>query len=284
VSKIMTITYQPQAEDSSIESDRYRFKLLATRSNEQRMLMTAKLTKGGRKLSLMGLESTFGYLSQPDFALKVAQVWLGNRWPIGFTPQGDAMTWIQDSLELAEQLHPIFATLNIQYYVTGGVAATTYGEPRLTIDLDLVINVSGAELYPLIVALEAENFYVPGVEDAVSGRMNTLQITHQQTIATADIAIATDEVWEKIKFHRRRLIAGIYLASPEDVILNKLKWGKQSQSEKQWRDVLGIFKVQGTKLDFAYLQQWGHQLGLSAELNQAIEAAGLAGLGDSQTL
>jgi hypothetical protein len=59
------------------------------------------------------------------------------------------------------------------------------------------------------------------------------------------------------------------------VVLAKLLWGRQSQSEKQWRDVLGVLKVQGNSLDFAYLTQWATQLELSELLQGAIAAAGL---------
>ena len=162
----MAISYTPQAKDTSIEADRYLFNLLARQTHEQRMAMTVRYIQGGFAMSLGGLENRFGHLDQQAFAYKVAQAWLGEHWPPGFEPQGDPMTWTQDSIGLARRLHSIFTDLKILYYVTGGIASTTYGEPRFTIDLDLVINVSGADLYPLVAVLEADGFYVPGVDDA----------------------------------------------------------------------------------------------------------------------
>lgn len=272
----MATTYTPQAEDTSIEADRHLFNLLAQRTHEQRMAMTVRYTKSGLSMSLAGLQYRFGYLDQQAFAYKVAQAWLGECWPPGFEPKGDPMTWTQDSIGLACRLHAIFTDLKIFYYVTGGIASTTYGEPRFTTDLDLVINVSGTDLYPLVAALEADGFYVAGVDDAISGRMKTLQITDQQTIERADLIIAGNEAWDAVKFGRRQLINKIYLASPEDVILNKLRWGKRSQSEKQWRDVLGVLKVQGQGLDFDYLQTWADSLELTSDLDRAMGEAGLA--------
>ncbi|MEM1240370.1 MAG: hypothetical protein AAGI45_11065 [Cyanobacteria bacterium P01_H01_bin.26] len=272
----MVTTYQPQAIDTTIEADRLLFSLLAQRTNEQRMAMTTRQIQSGRALSLSGLKHRFGHLDKQNFVYKVAQAWLGEHWPTGFKPKGDPMTWIQDSIGLARRLHPIFAGLEIQYYVTGGIASTTYGEPRFTSDLDLVINASGDGLFPLVAALETAGFYVPGIDDAVSERMKTLQITDKETIERADLVIANNEEWDSVKFNRRQLIDGIYLASPEDVVLNKLRWGKRSQSEKQWRDVLGVLKVQGDNLDFDYMQRWASRLGLAEELGRAAGEAGLS--------
>ncbi|NEP56697.1 MAG: hypothetical protein F6K31_06685 [Symploca sp. SIO2G7] len=271
----MVITYKPQATDTTVEADQLLFSLLAQRTNKQRMEMTTRQIQSGRALSLSGLKHQFGYLDAQRFAHKVAQAWLGERWPAGFKPKGDPMTWTQDSIGLARRLHAIFTDLGIQYYVTGGIASTTYGEPRFTSDLDLVINASGDDLYPLVTTLETDGFYVPGVDDAVSGRMKTLQITDQETIERADLVITNNEEWDSVKFSRRQLIDGIYLASPEDVVLNKLRWGKRSQSEKQWRDVLGVLKVQGDNLDFDYMQKWASRLGLADDLSGAAGEAGM---------
>ena len=275
-STAMTTAYRPQAEDTTVEADRHLFRLLAQRSNEQRMAMTVKYTQGGLAMSLGGLKHRFSHLAPQEFTRKVAQAWLGDRWPAGFEPKGDPMTWTQDSLELAHRLHVLLTALGVQYYVTGGVASTAYGEPRFTIDLDLVINISGDALYPLVTALETDGFYVPGVEDVVSGRMKILQITDQETIARADLVIGGHDTWDALKFSRRQLVNDVYLASPEDVVLNKLRWGQRSQSEKQWRDVLGVLKVQGSSLDVSYMQTWANRLGLSEDLTKAMGEAGLA--------
>jgi hypothetical protein len=101
-------------------------------------------------------------------------------------------------------------------------------------------------------------------------------------VLNADIVLNANTEFDRSKMERRRLEAigldeseQFWLASPEDLILAKLLWGQQSESEKQWRDILGVLKVQGDSLDFAYLTQWASQLDLTALMQRAIAAAGL---------
>ncbi|MBE9117916.1 hypothetical protein IQ249_18625 [Lusitaniella coriacea LEGE 07157] len=272
--------YRTQAADTAIEVDIFEFALLRKKSNRDRALLTATLTRGARQLCLCGLKHTHRNLSQNAFAQLVARAFLGDDNPPTFLPGGDTMTWIQDSLELTAQLHELFETHQIPYYITGGVASTTYGEPRTTRDLDVVISLQTVPLNLLVSELEKIGFYVLRVEDVRARRMRTLGITHTTTIARADLIMADDTEFDRVKFSRHQAIDIpnrdiLYFASPEDVILNKLRWGQASQSEKQWRDVLGILKVQTTQLDLDYLNHWANRLKLTPILLQAFNEAGL---------
>jgi hypothetical protein len=64
-----------------------------------------------------------------------------------------------------------------------------------------------------------------------------------------------------------------YVSTPEDTILSKLEWDRKGESisDTQWMDVLGILKVQGSRLDMDYLQHWAHRLNLEALLRKALE-------------
>jgi hypothetical protein len=271
--------YQPQAKDTSVETDLFEFALLRQRSNRDRWLMAMNLIRGARALSIACLRQQFVDLGTERFAQKVAQAWLQENCPQNFTPTGNDMTWIQDSNSLALLLHRILAELEIPYYVTGGMAAIAYGEPRTTRDIDLVLAISKHEIDRLVICLESYGFYVPSADDVKSGRMQLLGITQIETISRADLIFAGTDEFDRVKFVRRRLfqIPGgeLYFASPEDLILNKLDWRRKSNSEKQWRDVLGILKVQGQTLDFDYLHRWANQFQLLGDLTQAMTEAGI---------
>jgi predicted nucleotidyltransferase len=115
---------------------------------------------------------------------------------------------------------------------------------------------------------------MPGaVENMKAGGESMLNITHTETIAdTTPYAIS--------QMQRQVLldVEGIpvfWVASPEDTILQKLRWGKVSQSEEQWRDVLGILKLRALSLDNDYLKKWAEQLDLVEILTRALGEAGV---------
>jgi hypothetical protein len=272
--------YQSQSIDTSVESDRYQFELLRQKTPGERFAMAAHMIRWAKTVSLRGIRKARGELAPEYFAQAVLQ----EKWIPLLTPSGDATMWIQDPSEIARMLHIVFESLNIPYYITGGVCAIAYGEPRTTRDLDVVVEVGQLNLMPMVERLEAEGFYCPpgAVSDIQSDRARVLSVTHMQLVLNADIVLHADTEFDRSKMERRRLEAiglneseRFWLAAPEDLILAKLLWGRHSQSEKQWRDVLGVLKVQGDTLDFAYLTEWATRLDLTELMQRAIAAAGL---------
>lgn len=231
------------------------FSTLIAATPEQRLAAMAELTRIARRLSLLGQHSLWPTLEGDDFGRHIAKLWTGQ----AFTPGGNEMTWVQDSLGLAQQLHPIFEQAGIPYFVTGGVASAAWGEPRTTRDLDVVVIV-GANRQRLSEALERAGFLVAGLES------NTIQITHQTEITTADLIVLSGEsAWEKEQFKRRLSLGGIWFASPEVTLLSKLRW---ADSDKQRRDIQGILKT--APVDREYLTRWAKNLGLEQRLQNAL--------------
>lgn len=74
--------------------------------------------------------------------------------------------------------------------------------------------------------------------------------------------------------------------SPEDIVLQKLEWYRKTAetSDRQWRDVLGVLKVQGSDLDLAYLRHWTPLLGVEDLLERAHREAGLRQIGRHRPL
>ncbi|NJK65259.1 MAG: nucleotidyltransferase family protein [Microcoleus sp. CSU_2_2] len=272
--------YCPQSEDKTPEADAIDFYRLRQLTNSQRWQIGAKLTRWAKTLSLRGMRKACPSNYQEKFARSI----LGSKWLPILTPTNDSSMWIQDPSEIARLLHPIFATLNIPYYITGGVAASIYGDPRTTRDLDLVIELNRDSIAGLVEVLETAGFYCPpgAVEDMQNGRGRVLSVTHMTFVLNADMMLNADTEFDRSKMARRRLealdeagIEQFWIAAAEDIVLSKLLWRKQSRSQKQWIDVLGIMKVQSDHLDRDYLTEWAEELGLIDDLNLAFVEAGI---------
>ncbi|MCY7408172.1 MAG: hypothetical protein LH631_12580 [Alkalinema sp. CAN_BIN05] len=274
--------YQPQASDMSIEADVYQFGLLREKTPAERFAIGAHLIRWSRQISLRGIQKARGEQSAEFFARSV----LEEKWSpeLMLTLRENQKMWIQDPSEIARILHSILEPGGIAYYITGGVAALAYGDPRTTRDLDLVIAIDSSTIQTLVATLEATGFYCPplAVEAVQAGRETMLSVTHSELLLNADLMMNGTTEFDQIKLSRRQLVSisldeneMFWLISPEDLILAKLQWGQRSQSEKQWRDVLGVMKVQGENLDRSYLLQWATAIGLETRLNEALQASGL---------
>ncbi|MEM7595699.1 MAG: hypothetical protein AAF383_30065, partial [Cyanobacteria bacterium P01_A01_bin.83] len=252
-------------------------------SLKQRIEMAASHDRGIKKLCLAGIKSRDRDASLEEIRLHFARAVLAEKFLPGFQPTGgDETMWIQDSISLAGELHQILESVNIPYYVSKGVASSIHGEPRSTRDLDLVIEIQPDQINLLVTTLEAAGYYCPvgAVEDLKRRREGLLNITHTETIANADLYVTDTSTFATSQMERRRLLdvegmPAFWVISPEDLVLQKLAWGRGSQSEKQWRDVLGILKLQSENLDYEYLNQWADNLGLLDFLSQAFSEAGI---------
>jgi hypothetical protein len=275
--------YQPQAIDTNIDADIYLFAQLRKLSLAQRIKMFAAHDSGVKKLCLAGIKSRHCGTDLAEIRYTFARAVLGEKFTPNFQPTGiDESMWIQDSITLAGELHQILESIKIPYYVSGGVASSIHGEPRSTRDLDLVIEVQPEQVELLVMTLETAGYYCPAgaVENLKQGQERMLNIIHTETIANADFYITENSPFAISQMSRRILlnldgIPPFWLASAEDTILQKLLWSRGSQSEKQWRDVLGILKLQAQSLDYVYLTQWAEKLSLVDAFSLALNEAGL---------
>ncbi|HUT31451.1 MAG TPA: hypothetical protein VMX13_16775 [Sedimentisphaerales bacterium] len=177
-----------------------------------------------------------------------------------------------------------FERLGIAYYIGGSVASSAYGIARATMDVDLVANVQTHQANDLLRALE-KDYYIDAdmIRDAIH-RRTSFNLIHLETMLKIDVFIVKDRPYDSQAFARRRpdtldeeSSRKLYLSSPEDIILNKLQWyhGGGRVSEQQWKDVLGVLKIQGDKLDLKYLKYWASRLNLSDLLNRSFDDAGM---------
>lgn len=165
-----------------------------------------------------------------------------------------------------------FAAANIDYMLTGSVAMNFYAQPRMTRDIDIVIELSAQDVGKIIAACAAE-YYVAreSVERAVA-RRSMFNIIHNETIIKVDCIIRKDETYRRTEFARRKQIKisdfTTWIVSREDLIISKLVWAKDSRSEMQLRDVRNLLMG---GYEESYMNEWTTKLGLS-ELWRQVKA------------
>ena len=190
--------------------------------------------------------------------------------------------------DIQAALNPVidaFEALGIVYCVGGSVGSSVYGIPRTTVDIDLVADIQKAKINPLCKLLR-ETYYVDAsvIEQAIQ-RQSSFNLIHLPTMIKVDVFAVKSRPFDRESFRRMRRerleesVKGreYCLASPEDIVLNKLEWYRQGGevSERQWTDVLGVLKVQSKSLDIAYLLKWAVQLGVEDLLKRSLADAGL---------
>ena len=173
--------------------------------------------------------------------------------------------------------------LGVPYHIAGSVASSLYGLPRLTIDVDIIADLLLEHVRPLVLQLQTD-YYIDEdmIRDAIRSR-SSFNIIHLDTMLKVDVYIPKSRSFDQEELRRVQqevLQEGsrpFNVASPEGTILNKLEWYRMGGevSDRQWNDILGVLKVQGTQLDMPYLQRWAVNLKVTDLLERALVDAGL---------
>lgn len=176
-----------------------------------------------------------------------------------------------DELDVLRIVVKRLESAGIPYMITGSIAANFYTTPRMTRDIDIVMEVEEKDT-EILFSLFFNDFYVN--KDSIKNAIRTKQIfniIHNEGIVKVDFIIRKDSNYRKIEFKRRRSMVfeglKIHIASPEDLILSKLFWAKESLSEMQIRDVRNLLKTVHN-LDINYIEKWVRELGLEEVYNE----------------
>lgn len=161
--------------------------------------------------------------------------------------------------------------------MVGSTAAAAWGVVRMTRDVDLVVTASAEPGSRLIDALLHDpGLYVPEADGrrAIEEGDGTFNVLHPASGGKVDVFVrpATDAFTRSRLGRRVRAdVLGVacWVATPEDVVLAKLRWRLASRSEVQWRDCVEIAAAQ--PLDRAYLAEWAGPLGVEADLAELLD-------------
>ena len=172
----------------------------------------------------------------------------------------------------------VFEQLNIPYMVVGGFAAIFYGEPRLTIDIDIVADVKLHHITQLIKMFPFPEYYLSeeGIDDSLKRRypFNIIQPT---TGAKVDIVPLPSDTFTRAAFKRRQRRVydetgrtAMFIA-PEDIIIAKLVAFSKTGSDKHLRDARGILVTLWEQLDLERIRTDASAIHLDEQLDKLLK-------------
>lgn len=173
----------------------------------------------------------------------------------------------------------VLERLGIPYMVVGGFAAIFYGEPRLTIDVDIVVKMGKEHVKPFVEAFPIPEYYVSeeGILDSLQ-RSYPFNVIHPSTGAKIDLVPLSEDPFTRGALQRCQRMEydqtgrSAAFMSAEDVILAKLRAFRETGSEKHLRDARGVLVMQEGTLDVDALRQRAESAGVLTPLERLLAA------------
>ena len=281
---------QPLAADTPDHIEAAVLIRIRSLSADQKLALARDMNRMADRLALAGIQHRRPEASAhaQGYALALQRLTPEQR-PHGVTLLEGAtlMPTPVDPLALALRVGALLDAQVIPYVVVGSVAAVVHGEYRMTRDLDVVLNLAPRDVCALVEGLRADFTFLPSdITDALA-RLPAARADAQQRASfcaydTAtgfqlDVYLASGRPFEVAQFQRAQVIdipgepgGMLRVASAEDTVLAKLEWYLLSPSDRQWRDVQAILRVQDDALDQAYLRLWAAELGIAELLTWAL--------------
>jgi hypothetical protein len=177
-----------------------------------------------------------------------------------------------NELELLKLVTGHLNDAGIDYMLSGSVALTFYGKPRMTRDIDIVIMLPPQSV-DYFVKLFEPDFYIDRdmVVDAIRNQ-SMFNVIHLETVIKVDFIIRKNQKYRIHEFNKRKKIKledqEISVVSLEDLIISKLYWAKDSFSEMQIKDIVSLIELD---FDMDYVENWCSRLGLEGILRRVLD-------------
>jgi predicted nucleotidyltransferase len=180
--------------------------------------------------------------------------------------------------EVTKEAAKVLKRLGIEYVIVGGVAVAGWGNIRTTRDVDVILSLKVKDVKKIVRAFKDRGFSV-GENDILAALKEESHFTIFDK--NSEYHIDAKGVYgenERRALKRRRKVSlkgiDVYIASPEDIIVNKLLVG----GEQDLKDAEGIYIRQLGKLDMRYLKETCREAGVQKELAKLVSRVKVASL------
>jgi hypothetical protein len=186
------------------------------------------------------------------------------------------VTEAPDPVTVALEVGAILDRLGVAWVIGGSFASSVYGEPRSTQDVDVVAALKPSHVKPLGAALKRDYYASDDAMRDATATGGGFNAIHVASGFKVDIYVAGDDAFDAERLSKRQAVTvdggTLYVDTAEHVLLRKLEWYRRGGevSERQWRDVQAIVRIQGTRLESVRLKLWAERLGVTDLLERLL--------------
>lgn len=141
---------------------------------------------------------------------------------------------VSEELEVLKDVAGRLERAGIAYMVTGSIAANFYAVPRMTRDIDIVIELEEQDIGRFIPLFAKDCYLEPETVDRAVKDKGMFNLIQNEYVIKIDFVVRKETPYRRTEFSRRRKVAVddriICIVAPEDLILSKLAWAKDSKS------------------------------------------------------
>lgn len=154
---------------------------------------------------------------------------------------------------------------DIEYMLSGSLAMNIYTVPRMTRDIDIVINIKVSDIEKFKEIFK-EGFYIyeEGLEDEIKNR-RMFNVIDNDSGFKIDFIVRKNTEFHRNEFERRERKSAFgfnpWVVSVEDLIISKLKWIQDLKSDTQISDIENLLSV--PEIDEKYIKKWCEKLRLN---------------------
>jgi len=174
---------------------------------------------------------------------------------------------MSEELEVLKEVARRLEGAGIPYMITGSIAANFYTVPRMTRDIDIVVELSERDIDRFIRVFEKDYYLEPETVDRAVKAKGMFNLIQNEYVIKIDFVVRKGTPYRRTEFSRRKKVAVddrfIYIVAPEDLILSKLAWAEDTRSEVQLTDVRNLLRSV-KRLNRRYLTRWAKQLGVES--------------------
>lgn len=172
---------------------------------------------------------------------------------------------MQNELDIVRDVSARLEGAGIAYMLTGSMAMNYYAQPRMTRDIDVVVELSPPDAAKVVQLFSPDYYVSREAVDSSIRRQSLFNLIHNESVIKVDCIVRKQGAYRLTEFKRRQRIRvgdfEMWIVSKEDLILSKLFWAKDSHSELQLRDVKNLVT---TGCDRAYIERWTDELGVTS--------------------